>query len=375
MTNKFKITTKIIIVSLVILNLIAGFVVNNSQYLAQQITQLPQLEIAETSSLPIFSPSYVLSDTTFSSRKTFNSQQSIQAYLESIRSPLANYYDQGQIASYWIWGASNGSTNTYMNIKPNVNPAVILAFLEKEQSLLSIANYNTKTDPQVRLKWAMGMGCPDGTKCNSAYEGFANQVNWGAFQLQYNYNLSANNQGNFRAGSNIRTLDNYDVYLSNSASASVYRYTPHVYWGNYSLWKIITANGWGISDQKYTYSQLDSVNLQNKDKPIVWTAPVSTPAPTPKLEIVPTVAPNNPKTNVDNAIEIKPYWSTSKQTPKQSTCEQLKTQKYQVGQSSEAIKQLQLCMQNLGLFVWKYGATGYFGNVTKQSLIRWRGYF
>ena len=373
MTNKFKITAKIIIVSLVILNLTAGFVVNNSQSLAQQITQIPQLDITETSSLPIFSPSYVLSDTTFSSRKTFNSQQSIQAYLESIRSPLANYYDQGQIASYWIWNASNGLTNTYMNIKPNVNPAVILAFLEKEQSLLSIANYNTKTDPQVRLKWAMGMGCPDGTKCNSAYEGFANQVNWGAFQLQYNYNLSANNQGNFRAGSNIRTLDNYDVYLSNSASASVYRYTPHVYWGNYSLWKIITANGWGISDQKYTYSQLDSVNLQNKDKPIVWTTPVSTPAPSPKLEIVPTVASNKIISNpsIDNAIEIKPYWSTFKQ----STCEQLKTQKYQMGESSQSVKQLQLCMQKLGLFVWKYGATGYLGNVTKESLVRWRGYF
>jgi peptidoglycan hydrolase-like protein with peptidoglycan-binding domain len=99
------------------------------------------------------------------------------------------------------------------------------------------------------------------------YFGFANQVNWAAYQLEMNYQQASTNGGGtqYILNNTITTLDEYNVLLTNQATAAQYRYTPHVYWGNYNLWKIITANGWGVDSNTYSPSQLDSVNLANKD--------------------------------------------------------------------------------------------------------------
>jgi hypothetical protein len=362
---------KIITICLIALNLIAGYV------LSQEQINIDSKDILGASSAPVFNPNYVMSDWTFSAKNVFPTEQSVQNYLSNINSPLARYNVQGKSASYWIFAAATGQTSSNYGIKPNINPAVMLAFLEKEQSLLGAKNYDIVKDPEVKLKWAMGMGCPDEAKCGSEYAGFVNQVNWGAFQLQLNFERATkSNWDKYQVNNNIRTLDGYDVYLSNSATAAAYRYTPHVYWGNYSLWKIITANGWGVSGDTYSYAVLDAANLKNKDKPIVYDNNSNqNDAKTLKLEA--TVAPKTytnptPVTSKNDNVNVMtlPWQRTNN-----NNCSNLKLQSYQEGETSERVKQLQLCMQKEGYFAWKYGATGYFGSVTKQALIRWRGYF
>jgi hypothetical protein len=357
---------KVIIVALVVLNLVAGWVLNQYQ------TNSPQSLVLGATSVPIFNPNFVLSDTTFRARNIFDSESSIQSYLNKVNSPLARYSADGKPASYWIWSASNGITNTNYGIKPNVNPAVVLAYLEKEQSLIGMVNYDITKDPESRLKWAMGMGCPDNAKCGSAYAGFVNQVNWGVFQLEYNFQKANNNGWDYQVGRNIKTLDGYDVYISNPATSSAYRYTPHVYWGNYSLWKIITANGWGVSNQTWSYSSLDSANLKNKDKPVV----IDTTPNNLKLE--PTIGSNNQSQSSSPSATYTMNWNkntTTNPSNNSDDCNSLKSQRWSEGETSPRVKKLQDCMTSLGYFVWKYGSTGYFGSVTKQALIRWRGYF
>ena len=257
-------------IALLILNfLIGGLVVLNDINNEKEINKAREESsvLGVNSNIPSFNRNFILSDETFSSKRVFPTQNSIQRYLESVNSPLKNYVVDGRPASYWIFSASNGVTSSKWGIVPNINPGVILAFLEKEQSLLSRSGYNVYTDPENRIKTAMGYGCPDTARCDADYFGFVNQVNWGAYQLQYNYNFadSGRNVFPYKTQQTITTLDEYNVFLTNRATASVYRYTPHVYWGNYNLWKIIVANGWGVSTNTYSVARIDEVNLANKD--------------------------------------------------------------------------------------------------------------
>jgi hypothetical protein len=350
--------------------------------------------ITTNAQTPSFNPNYILSDSTFSSKRAFPTQESVQQFLTQVRSPLANYSVQSKPASYWIFAAANGTTNTYMGIRPNLNPGLLLAMLEKEQSLLSRTNYNTYSDKEVRLKWAMGMGCPDTSACNDDYAGFVNQINWGAFQLQYNYEKSTiRNGGQYKVGNNIKTMDGYDVNLSNAATASVYRYTPHVYWGNYNLWKIITANGWGTSTDKYAYAEIDKANGRSNKSPTIQNYPTQSK----QTEIESTSLLNMPsdvykqQQNIPTGNIKTLNWPTLNQAQKPATqstsnsnqryslqgfdCKDLKNRKWNYGETSEDVRNLQVCMQSAGKFVWKYGATGYFGDATKSALIAWRGWF
>jgi peptidoglycan hydrolase CwlO-like protein len=104
-----------------------------------------------------------------------------------------------------------------------VNPKVILVTLQKEQSLL------TDGSPTQRaLDWAMGCGKMDGSTLNQ-YQGFGNQIWGGARAL-------ARNRSYWRAGISL-SIDGNAVYPSNSATHSLYRYTPHLH-GNVLFWRI-----------------------------------------------------------------------------------------------------------------------------------------
>jgi hypothetical protein len=104
-----------------------------------------------------------------------------------------------------------------------VNPRVILVTLQKEQSLL------TDGSPSQRaLDWAMGCGKMDGSTL-SQYQGFGNQIWGGARAL-------ARNRSYWRAGISL-SIDGNAVYPSNSATHSLYRYTPHLH-GNVLFWRI-----------------------------------------------------------------------------------------------------------------------------------------
>ncbi len=53
-------------------------------------------------------------------------------------------------------------------------------------------------------------------------------------------------------------------------------------------------------------------------------------------------------------------------------CELLRDKSWSIGMRSQEVRDLQDCMTDLGYFTWKYGSTGYYGQVTNDSLVNWR---
>ncbi|MCL5410377.1 MAG: hypothetical protein M1324_00795 [Patescibacteria group bacterium] len=186
----------------------------------------------------------------------------IQKILTDNGSFLKDYKDSsssggGRSAAQIIYDAANGlysdavGTAKGITIDSNtgtISPKVIIVMLQKEQSLITMA-----TQDDGALDKAMGYMCPDGGVCDSAYAGFAKQVGWGAWQLRYNYEAAQKDIGwwntNYGAGNSSICYTNqnksvsdytgsYDVTFSNATTASVYRYTPHVFDSAYNFWKI-----------------------------------------------------------------------------------------------------------------------------------------
>lgn len=203
-----------------------------------------------------YNPNNIISDAAFAAYTTMSEQQ-IQDFLVSRNSYLKNYTEarsnfmgaperyqaQGKSAAHIIWWVSN---------EYKINPQAILITLEKEQSLISNPNLN-----QYGIDFAMGYGCPDSTGCTSnSYPGFSRQVDWGSWQLKYNM-VNANgapyndtDAGKFGGTDGLircidvspyctgRTLniDGTAITLETGATASLFRYTPHIYWGNYNFY-------------------------------------------------------------------------------------------------------------------------------------------
>ncbi len=232
-----------------------------------------------------FNPNQLITDATFSDTKTFGGAAGVQKFLESKNSPLANTsaqfvallkepnitilkqslsdpepsLDHNRSAAELIWDAAQVS---------GLNPQVILVTLNKEQSLITGRQTASTDQMQRALDFALGFGCPDSAACGDIYRGFY-------FQLFGNLD-STGNRYLGAAGSLIRsfnapggrgpavagvpaktgdtiTLDNtlggYNgvqpqqiINLSNNATAALYRYTPHVFNGNYNFWKFF--NSW-----------------------------------------------------------------------------------------------------------------------------------
>ncbi len=231
---------------------------------------------------PAFNPSLLISDSAFSDTQTFGGAAGIQQFLEIKGSPLANTsvgflaelkepnaillkeglddpepnLPQLRTAAQLIWDASQSS---------GLNPQVILVTMEKEQSLID-GQFSSAGDLQTALDHAMGFGCPDSTGCDDLFPGFY-------YQLFGNYDSSGNRylgaakslmksfstpggRGpdiNGQAAVTGQTVDiqnslgGFDniaadqlVRLGDNATAALYRYTPHVFNGNYNFWKFFT---------------------------------------------------------------------------------------------------------------------------------------
>jgi peptidoglycan hydrolase-like protein with peptidoglycan-binding domain len=292
------------------------------------------LNAKDTSNIPIFNPELVVSDTTFRSSRDFPNTQSIQSYLSRIRSPLANFRDGGKSAAQIIFEASRGISSGRMTFsgrefRANINPAMILVKLETEQSLLSLTNYNTTTDPEGRIAKAMGYACFDFQSCDPSLRGFTNQVNKGAWQLEYNFQLATSPDfpsEPYRVGKTITTLDERRVNLSNASTASFYRYTPHVYWGNYNVWKVTVANGWGVNTSTFSRAAIDQVNLPIK-----------------------------------RSIEVRPIDYGIKLSDVQDSLRK----QFRIGTTSEEIRQMQRFLRQEGYYTRE--PSGFFGAITKYA--------
>jgi len=170
----------------------------------------------------------------------------IQDFLNSRNSCLKNFSEGGRSAASIIYDAAHGhgdASGSFGGITINtstgtVNPEVLLVTLQKEQSLI--------TDPgrctESVLRKAMGYGCPDSGGCSSKYAGFTKQMEWGAWQLRYNYERSSGHgYSNYQVGQSF-CFDDWNGQhcgrFDNRATAALYRYTPHVYNGNYNFWNL-----------------------------------------------------------------------------------------------------------------------------------------
>ncbi|MHB1390906.1 MAG: Ig-like domain-containing domain [Thermoleophilia bacterium] len=187
-----------------------------------------------------FNKDSIISDADFTDTVTMNETQ-IQDFLVAHGSYLAGYVEAGTpligprddvsahgwSAAHIIWQVANWY---------GINPQVILTTLQKEQSLVT-----NPAPTQTALDAAMGYNCPDIGGCSPADKGFALQVDHGTWQLWYNMyhaNLNDGTVGVYFTGNTI-TVDNssVNVYLTNGATAALYRYTPHI-WGNQLFFNI-----------------------------------------------------------------------------------------------------------------------------------------
>ncbi len=242
-----------------------------------------------------FVPDKLIEDKVFSDTQTFGGAEGVQKFLESKKSVLANTTpgflamlkepdsislktsledprpNLGRLrtAAELIWDASKHS---------GLNPQVILVTLNKEQGLITSAGDYNSTRLQKSLDRAMGFDCPDSSGCGNLFPGFYYQL-FGNFDSQNNRYLgatkslmksfsysqgrgptidsegrvfgSAGGNRTSKVGDKI-TVDNTQgppynapaetsLQLLNRATAALYRYTPHVFNGNYNFWKFFQS--------------------------------------------------------------------------------------------------------------------------------------
>lgn len=233
-----------------------------------------------------FTPDNLISDRDFKNVNAMSGVSAVQRFLEEKNSILANtsnaflmqlkepvantalktaLEDPGansttpRTAAQLIWDASQHS---------GVNPQVILVTLQKEQSLITGRQNSTPEQLQRALDFSMGFGCPDTAPCGELYRGFYYQI-FGNVDPEGNRYLGAakslmrsvttpGGRGPFYNGAAAKvgdtivlsnTVGGYDgvqptqtITLGNAATAALYRYTPHVFNGNYNFWRYM--NEW-----------------------------------------------------------------------------------------------------------------------------------
>jgi hypothetical protein len=176
-------------------------------------------------------------------------ESAIQNFMNARNSGLKNYVDPsvGQSAARIIRDAAWDF---------GINPQVIMATLQKEQSLMTNPNPSASN-----INFAMGYGCPTTGSCS--YPGFYQQIRNGSWQLRFNMHRASGNNGTwvgptgqtwgnpailyacrnatsyystglfpgrtvtFYAHTNGQAYAN--VAIANAATAAMYCYTPHVY--------------------------------------------------------------------------------------------------------------------------------------------------
>lgn len=188
------------------------------------------------------------------------SAASIQSFLQGkggylASAPASQLGDRagGRSAAQIIYDAAHGSGEASGTLNGiaittatgTVSPKALLVTLQKEQSLVTRTDY-----AQNALDKAMGYGCPDSGGCDAKYNGFTNQVEWAAWQLRYNYEAAGQDASWWNSHYSTHYYVGYSrshnwngtyyvVTYKNKATAALYRYTPHVGYGNFNFWRLM----------------------------------------------------------------------------------------------------------------------------------------
>ncbi len=222
----------------------------------------PEAGRAQLTIDPSFNPHRIIEDAELLNYGSMNLAD-IQNFLNSKNSFLANYtalntHGNLKSAAEIIYDATHNNydcdgvtlsdqpTEAEKSAKcrhiTTVNPKFLLVLLQKEASLVE-----DSSPSQGRLDWATGYGCPDGWVCNPYYKGFGKQVNSAA--LQFLAYMNEPNRYNYKVGQTYAISNTVDPYLTpdtktimvtpqNQATAALYNYTPHVFNGNYNVYKL-----------------------------------------------------------------------------------------------------------------------------------------
>lgn len=165
-----------------------------------------------------FVPELVISEAKFRNTAPMTVEQ-IQAFLESQPGTLDTYRAKDHSGDVKSTAEMVFDAATEFNISAQV----ILVKLQKEQSLLA-----DSSPSQRQLNWAMGCGKTD-SRTLYQYEGFGNQIWWGAQKLD-------KNSRPWSAGISLK-IDGNTINPANSATYSLYKYTPH-FSGTRSFWML-----------------------------------------------------------------------------------------------------------------------------------------
>ncbi|MBM2820613.1 MAG: hypothetical protein HW405_373 [Candidatus Berkelbacteria bacterium] len=164
-----------------------------------------------------YNPSNIISDGEFNDWQTMDAA-GIQWFLDAHgASRIRTFKEGGKTAAQIIYNAA---------VANRVNPYVILATIQKEESIIESNN-----NFDYRAKWAMGYGVCD--RCDSddpalqKYAGFTKQVTDGTWQLKRNYSYWAST-GDWKVGHSM-VIDGTTVTFANRATSALYRYTPHLH--------------------------------------------------------------------------------------------------------------------------------------------------
>ncbi len=226
-----------------------------------------------------FNHENLIDNLVFRDTNTMNAS-SIQSFLNSKNGHIAGYThnqpghnDHGKTAAQII--------HKYAQ-EYGINPQVIIATLQKEQSLITVKNPH-----ESQYRSAMGYACPTTGTCDPKYAGFANQVIHGVWQLRFNFERANGNNSwwsssisyvctvpptksfynkSLLPGSTVGFTNSsgsspYRVAtLANAATASLYCYTPHAYspdWsGSHNF--VVSFENWFGSTQGTPFFRIDN---------------------------------------------------------------------------------------------------------------------
>lgn len=258
---------------------------------------LPTRVFAQIPVDPAFNPGLLITDEQFGDVGTFGTAEGVQRFLEMKSSVLANTsadflakLKEPDVATKTALEDPQPNLTRFRTAaeliydaatSKGLNPQVLLVLLQKEQGL--IANqFNSDSNLQRALDRAVGFGCPDYEGCGDIFLGFYRQL-FGSFDSNGSRWLGASaslmksfrfevsgvrvgrgpmidSQSRVYGRPVVRTsrvgdtiiLDNtmgafenifstQSVTIQNFATAALYRYTPHVFNGNYNFWKFFTT--------------------------------------------------------------------------------------------------------------------------------------
>jgi len=193
------------------------------------------------------------------------SQNGIQRFLEQKNSFLAHFTEV-------VNGVRKSASEIIYSEAQlyRVSPKIILAMLQKEQSLIT-----DQSPSQNQLDWAMGFGVCDSCSKNdpalAPLKGFYNQVSSFAEKIRVNYLRDLNARGFTYTGwgpyRTKTTLDGFEVTPVNNATAILYTYNP---WRGSEVGIGANYNFWKIWNRYFIRSYPDGTLLQVVGEPGVW---------------------------------------------------------------------------------------------------------